>query len=104
LWLDDRPRLALSGIREEVHNDCALRDGLTDLEKICTGYPAILLSFFPGSTIFPDADDDVEAIVAEIEALSVTLCTVSNKGESIVLEVVLLRTSAQLFDARSTVP
>jgi hypothetical protein len=44
-----------------------------DIEKICTGYPAILLSFFPGSTIFPDTDDDVEAIVAEIEALSVTL-------------------------------
>jgi hypothetical protein len=73
LRFDGWPRLALSGIREEVHNDCALRDGFIYLEKICTGYPAILLSFFPGSAIFSDTDDDVEAIVAEIEALSVTL-------------------------------
>jgi hypothetical protein len=73
LRFDGGPSLALSSIRQKVHNDCALRDGIINLEKICAGYPTILFSLFPRSAIFPDTDYDVEAIVPEIEALSVTL-------------------------------
>lgn len=89
LRLDGGPGLALGGIGEEVHDDGTLGDGLVDLEKVLAGDPAILLGILPGLAVLADTDDDVEAVVTEVEALAVTLRAVSDKGESIVLEVLL---------------
>ena len=63
LRLDGRPRLALSSITKQVHDDCAFRDGLVHLEQVLAWDPAILFSFFPGCTVLADADNDIEAIV-----------------------------------------
>ncbi len=40
-------------------------------------------------TVLADTDDDVQAVVAEVETLSVTLASVSDQSKSVVLEVLL---------------
>jgi hypothetical protein len=47
LGLDSRPGLRLSGIREQVHDDGALGDGLVDVEQVGAGDPAVLLGLLP---------------------------------------------------------
>lgn len=84
------PCLALSSITEQVHDDGSLVDGLVDIEEVLAGDPAILLCFFPAGTALSHTDDDIEAVVAEVEALSVTLGAVADEGKSVVLEVFLL--------------
>lgn len=86
--LDRRPRLLLRSITEQVHDDRALLDGLLDLEQVLAWHPAILDRLFPASTVFPDTNDDIEAVVAEIETLTVALRAVADQREGVVLEVV----------------
>lgn len=52
-------------------------------------HPAILLSLLPGLATLTDTDNDVQAVVTGVEALSVTLRAVTNERESVVLEVLL---------------
>ena len=92
LGLDVSPGLGLSGIAEKVHDDGTARDGLVDLEEVLAGNPAILDGVLPGLSILADTNDDIETVVTEVEALAVTLRTVADEGEGIVLEVVLLPT------------
>lgn len=89
LGLDGGPGLALSGVGEEVHDDGTTADGLINIEQVLAGDPAILLGVLPGLAVLADADDDVEAVVTEVEALAVTLGAVADEGEGVVLEVVL---------------
>lgn len=89
LGLNVGPGLRLRGVGEEVHDDRAARDGLVDLEEVLAGNPAILDGVLPRLAILTDTDNDVEAVVAEVEALAVALRTVADEGEGIVLEVVL---------------
>lgn len=87
------PGLALGGIAEKVHDDSASGDGLVNLEEVLAGNPAILLGILPRLAILSHADDDVQAVVAEVETLAVALGAVSDQGEGVVLEVILLRES-----------
>lgn len=80
---------ALRSVAEQVHNDGALFDSLIHVEEILSGNPAILLRLFPTGTILPHADDHVEAIVTQVQALAVSLRAVPDESECIVLEVVL---------------
>lgn len=48
-----------------------------------------MFSLFPRSTVLADTDDDIQAVVTEVEALAVTLRTVADEGEGVVLEVLL---------------
>ena len=48
-----------------------------------------MLSFLPRGTIFSHTNDDVQAVVAEVETLAVTLRAITDESEGIVLEVVL---------------
>lgn len=89
LRLDVRPGLRLGGIRQQIHDDCTLANGLVNVKQVLAWNPAILLGLLPAGTVFPDTDDDVEPVVAEVETLSVTLRAVANECESVVLEVVL---------------
>lgn len=89
LGLDVRPGLRLGGIGQQVHDDCALANGLVNVKKVLARNPAILFGLLPAGAVFSDTDDDVESVVAEVETLSVTLRAVSNECESVVLEVVL---------------
>jgi len=88
--LDVRPGLALGGVTEQVHDDGALLDSLVDLEQVLARHPAILNRLFPAGAVLSHANDHVQAIVAEVEALAVALRAVADKGEGVVLEVVLL--------------
>ena len=91
--LDARPRLALRSVTEPVHDDCALLDGLVDLEQVLAGDPSVLLRLLPAGAVLAHTDDDVQAVVTQVETLAVALRTVTDEGEGVVLEVVLHITS-----------
>lgn len=78
--LDGGPRLALGGIAEEVHDDSAAFDGISDIEQVFARHPAVSDSLLPRSTVLSHADDHVEAIVSQVEALAVALGAVANEG------------------------
>lgn len=89
-WLDVWPGLTLGGITEQVHDDGTLVDGLVDVEEVLASNPAVLLRIFPAGTALSHADDDIQAVVAEVEALSVTLGAVADERKSVVLEIFLV--------------
>ncbi len=84
-----RPRLGLGSVAQEVHDNGALRDGLIDLEQVLARDPAILLRILPRLATLAHANDDVQAVVAEVKALAVSLRAVADEGEGVVFEVVL---------------
>ena len=92
LRLDSGPRLALSSVGEQVHDNGALGDSLVNVEQVLSWDPAILLRLSPRCTVPPDANDDIETVIAEVETLAVTLGAVADEGESVVLEVLLRST------------
>lgn len=63
LGLDRRPSLTLRGITKQIHDDGALRDSLVHVEQICARDPAILLGLLPRSSILPNTNDDIQAII-----------------------------------------
>ena len=79
LWFYCRPCLTLRSIAKEIHDNCAFRDCLVYLEKIGSWYPSILLGFFPGRAILPNANDDIQAIVPKVEALTMPLRAVADQ-------------------------
>jgi hypothetical protein len=81
------PGLRLGSIGEKVHDDGTLVNGSLDIEQVLSGNPSILDGLLPGSTILTDTNDDIEAVVTEVETLTVTLGAVADKGEGVVLEV-----------------
>ena len=83
------PRLGLGSVAEQVHDDGTARDSFIDLEEVLSRNPAILLGILPRLAVLPHADDDVQAVVPEVETLAVALGAVADQGEGIVLEVVL---------------
>ena len=87
LGLDGGPSLRLGSVGEKVHDDGTAADGLVDIEQVLAGNPAILLSVLPGLSVLSDTNNDVEAVVTEVKTLTVTLRTVTNEGQSVVLEV-----------------
>ena len=89
LGLDGGPCLGLSGIGEEVHDNGGLANGLVDIEQVLARNPAILHGVLPRGTVLSYTDDDVEAVVTEVETLAVTLRAVADEGEGVVLEVLL---------------
>lgn len=90
-WLDVWPCRALSSVAEQVHDNCALVDGLINLKEIGAGYPSVLYSLFPAWAILSHANDDVQTVVAKIETLAVALRTVADQCKSVVLEEFLQR-------------
>jgi hypothetical protein len=62
---------------------------MTSARKEEKTHPAILLSLLPGLTTLTDTDNNVDAVVAGVETLSVTLRAVTDEGEGVVLEVLL---------------
>lgn len=87
--LDLGPGLGLGSIGEKVHDDGTLVNGGLDIEQVLSGNPAVLDGLLPGSTILTDTNDDIEAVVTEVETLTVTLGAVADEGKGVVLEVVL---------------
>lgn len=83
------PGLGLGGIGKEVHDDGTAGDGLIDIEEVLARDPAVLDGILPRLAVLADTDDDVEAVVTEVETLAVTLRAVADESKGIVLEVVL---------------
>lgn len=79
LGLDGRPSFTLGSITEQVHDDGAFGDGLIDLEQVLAGNPAILYCFLPRGTVLSDTNDDIEAVVTEVETLTVALGAIANQ-------------------------
>ena len=52
-------------------------------------HPTIFQRLFPTLAVLANADDDVQAIVARVEALSVALRAIADEGKRIIFEVVL---------------
>ena len=90
LGLDSGPGLGLGSIGEQVHDNSRLANRLIDIEEVLAGNPAILLSLLPRGTVLPHTDNDVQAVVAEVETLAVTLGAVADEGKGVVLEVLLV--------------
>ena len=87
--LDVRPCLLLGSVTEKVHDNGSLVDGLVNLEEVDAGLPAVLDGLLPAGAVFPDTNNDVQAVVAEVEALAVTLGAVADEGHGVILEVLL---------------
>lgn len=90
-----RPGLALGGVTEQVHDDGTPGDGLVNLEQVLALNPAVLQGVFPRLAALPHTDDDVQAIVTQVQTLAVALGAVADEGEGVVLEVVLWELSAR---------
>lgn len=84
-----RPRLALRGVGEEVHDDRAAVNGLLDREECLSRDPAVLNRLPPALAVLADTDNDVETVVPRIEALAMPLRAVADESEGVVLEVIL---------------
>lgn len=89
------PGLGLGGIGKEVHDDGTAGDSLVNVEEVLAGNPAILNGVLPGLAVLADTNDNVEAVVTEVEALAMTLGAVADESEGIVLEVVLQKNKGQ---------
>lgn len=89
LGLNGGPSLRLGSVTEQVHDDGTTGNGLVDIEQVLAGNPAILLSILPGLAALSDTDNDIQAVVAEVETLTVTLRAVADESQSVVLEVLL---------------
>lgn len=97
LRLDGRPGFTLSGITEQVHDNGASGDSFIHFEEVGAGYPTVLLGFLPGCTILAHTDDHIEAVVAEIETLAMSLGTIANQRESVVFEVILTESERRMI-------
>lgn len=78
LRLNVRPGLLLRSITEQVHDVGTLANGLVDLEEVDARLPAILHRLFPAGAVLSHTDNDVQAVVAEVETLAVTLRPVAD--------------------------
>ncbi len=87
--LDLWPSLALSGVTQEVHDNGTSVNGFFHLEEVLSGDPTILNSLLPRGPILAHADDDVETVITEVEALTVALGAISDQGKCIILVVIL---------------
>ena len=96
------PGLALGSIREQVHDNGAALDSLVDVEQVRAGNPAVLLGLLPRGAILADTDDNIEAVVAEVETLAVALGAVADQSKSVILEEFLQYKSKQLSLHSST--
>ncbi len=85
--MTDRPDGALGGVGHEHLDDGAAPDGFVDFEQGLAGFPAVLDGAVPvaleGAGL---ADDDVEAVVAQVERLRRALDAVADDGDGFVLE------------------
>lgn len=85
--LDVGPGGRLGSVRQQVHDNGTLLDGFVDREQVLTWDPSIFDGGLPGGTVLSDTDDDVQAVISQVQTLAVTLGTVTNQGHCVVLEV-----------------
>lgn len=80
------PGRRLGGIGKQVHDDGTLLDSLWDIEQGLSGNPTVLLSLLPRFSTLSDTDNDLDTLVSGVKRLTVTLRSVTDHGEGVVLE------------------
>ena len=83
--LDHGPLGDLGGVGEQVFDHGRLLAGFLDAEEGLAGHPAVSDSLVVGLA-GALADDDVDAVVLEVQGLSRALDTVADHGHNFVLE------------------
>ena len=73
------------GIGEQAHYDCAAFAGFFNREKSLARHPSVVDGFFECLALTL-AHDNVEAVVAQVQALSGALHAVADNGDSLVFE------------------
>ena len=86
VFLDGGPEGDLAGVGEEELDDGAFFAGFFDLEEGLAGYPAVGDGFVPGLGVLALADDDVEAVVAQVHGLAGPLNAVADDGDGFVFQ------------------
>ena len=84
--MDDKKRDGDGGREKRNESVSTLLWGARDVART---YPTIFKCLFPTLAVLANADDDVQAIIARVEALSVALRAIANEGKRIIFEVVL---------------
>ena len=85
MLLDGRPHLYLSGIGEQHAEDGALLGGLLNREERLARYPSVGDGLVVGLA-FALADDDVEAVVAQVACLAGALDAIADDGDDLILQ------------------
>ena len=87
IFLHDRPDGALGGVRNEHLDDGALLHRFLDVEQRLAGFPAVGDGAVPVALErFGLADDDLEAVVAQVQSLRRALHAVADDGDGLVFE------------------
>ena len=87
IFLHHRPDGALGGVGNEHLDDGALLHGFLDVEQRLAGLPAVGDGAVPVALErLGLADDDVEAVVAQVQSLRRALHAVADDGDGLVLE------------------
>ena len=85
--LDQRPDPLVRRIGDQHLDDGALLHGFFDFEQVDAGFPAVLDRPVPVlRELLGLADDDIEAVVLQVQALPGTLDAVADDGDSLVLQ------------------
>lgn len=87
----------MSSITQKVHYNRALGYSLIDLEEVGPGNPSIILSLFPRSAVFSDANNDIQSVITKIKPLAMALRAVTNECKCVVLKVILLKRLVHLL-------
>ena len=74
--------------KKERRNECQ-HSGKGGERDVATTHPTVFEGLFPTLAVLANADNDVQAIIAGVEALSVALRAITNEGKRIVFEVAL---------------
>lgn len=80
-----RPDLLLVGIRKQVHDNSTLLDGVQHREQVLARNPAFLNSLLESTTLTL-TNNDIDAIVAQVQGLTTTLRSVTKHSNRVVLE------------------
>ena len=87
IFLHHRPDGALGGVRNEHLNDGASLHRFLDVEQSLAGLPAVGHGAVPVAfERLGLADDDAEAVVAQVQSLRRALHAVADDGDGLVLE------------------
>ena len=86
VFFDDGPYGDLPGVGQQVLDDRGALGGLLDVEERFARHPAVGDGLVPALGAFALADDDVEAVVAEVQRLAGALHAVADDGDGLVFE------------------
>ena len=89
ILLQVRPRRRLRSIRQQVHENRALRRSLLNRKQVLARHPAVRLGLAPRLAVLAHTDNHVQAIVTQVQTLAVALRAIAQQCKRFILKVVL---------------